>query len=90
MLNNKTKQQILEEVIKSKELSSSPSLLKLLCYLVECSINNTPATEYAIAKEVFCKDSGFNPYNDTIVRVSVYKLRIKQLKAKAGFAGSFK
>ncbi|MBI9071272.1 MAG: hypothetical protein JEY94_06720 [Melioribacteraceae bacterium] len=77
MIDNSTKKHILEEILKSKSFANSKLNCKLLTYLIECSINNTSPSEFSIAIDVFNKDSGFNPNEDTIVRVSVYNLRKK-------------
>ncbi len=61
MISNETKQKNLDGIIKSERFSSSRSVTKMLSYLVECSINNNPPTEYEIASNVFAKDSDFNP-----------------------------
>lgn len=77
MIDKNQKLSILEEILKSNSFINSKLNSKLLTYLVECEISNKTPSEYSIALDVFQKDSGFNPNEDTLVRVSVYNLRKK-------------
>jgi hypothetical protein len=77
MIDNSTKKLILDEILQSESFANSKLNCKLLSYLVECSIEEKSPSEYSIAIDVFNKDSGFNPNEDTNVRVSVYNLRKK-------------
>ena len=77
MIDDATKRSILDEILTSDGFKSSSINKKLLTYLVEVSIKNELPNEYTIASEVFCKSAGFNPNEDTIVRVSIHNLRKK-------------
>lgn len=77
MINNSTKQSILNKVLKSKEFSNSEIYKNLLHYLVNSSIKKVVPKEYTIAVDVFNKDKSFDPALDTLVRVHIYKLRKK-------------
>ncbi len=77
MINNKSKRQILERILSSSEFAHSDINQKLLTYLVEKSIKGEIPKETTIAIDVFDKDAAFNPHEDTLVRVHIYKLREK-------------
>ena len=77
MIDDETKRSILDKILTSNEFKSSPINKKLLTHLVEVSIKKETPNEYTIASDVFCKNSGFNPNEDTIVRVSIHNLRKK-------------
>jgi hypothetical protein len=77
MIDDVTKRSILNHIIQSQEFVNSQSYQKLLSYLVENSINNKTPKEYSIATEIFNKDADFDPTQDTLVRVHIYKLRKK-------------
>ncbi|HPG41491.1 MAG TPA: hypothetical protein PLP19_19375 [bacterium] len=77
MINNNTKKEILDRIIKSEEFANSQVYQKLLIYLVNASIENRSLKEYTIALEFFNKGTDYNSTQDTIVRVHIYNLRKK-------------
>jgi hypothetical protein len=77
MTDDKIKKKLLEDILRSSNFKSSEVYQKLLKYLVEASINNTPVKEYTIAVDVLNKGDDFNPSEDSSVRVYVSKLRKK-------------
>ena len=76
-LDNIDKKAILDKILQSHAFANSQVYKDLLRYLVEASINNVTPKEYTIATEVFQKGPGFDPSQDTIVRVYMYNLRRK-------------
>lgn len=84
MINNKTKRQILQKILASSEFSHSELNQRLLTYLVDKSIKGEIPKEITIAIEIFDKDADFNPHEDTLVRVHIYKLREKLEKYYLG------
>jgi len=77
MLNDSTKQNLLDKILNSKEFAYSPIYSHYLKYLVEASIKGRVLKETTIAIEVFSKEADFNPAEDTIVRSHTYSLRKK-------------
>ncbi|NOY57427.1 MAG: winged helix-turn-helix domain-containing protein [Calditrichaeota bacterium] len=75
MIDTATKKAIVQKLLKD-ELFSSEQFNKLLQYLFTCSIKKTVPSEIEIAQHVFQK-KGFDPSEDTLVRVYIYKLRKK-------------
>jgi len=71
--------QQIERLTKSHSLHSSESLCKLLRYLAEHSLDHPGVAlkEYQIATEVLGRPAGFDPQNDSTVRVQVGRLRVK-------------
>src|ERR1700692_1267290 len=71
--------QQVDRLINSHSLRSSESLCKLLRYLAERSIDHrgVPLKEYQIATEVLGRPAGFDPQNDSTVRVQAGRLRVK-------------
>ena len=71
--------QQVDRLINSHSLRSSESLCKLLRYLAERSVDHrgVPVKEYQIATEVLGRPSGFDPQNDSTVRVQAGRLRVK-------------
>ena len=71
--------QQVDRLINSHSLRSSESLCKLLRYLAERSLDHrgVPLKEYQIATEVLGRPSGFDPQNDSTVRVQAGRLRVK-------------
>src|SRR4029077_2671382 len=71
--------QQIDRLIKSHILSGSESLCKLLRYLAEHSLDHPGEAlkEYQIATEVLGRSGGFDPQNDSTVRVQAGRLRQK-------------
>src|SRR5258708_36166310 len=71
--------QQIDRLIKSHILSGSESLCKLLRYLAEHSLDHPGVAlkEYQIATEVLGRSGGFDPENDSTVRVQAGRLRLK-------------
>jgi hypothetical protein len=71
--------QQVDKLINSHILRGSESLCKLLRYLAERSVDHrgVPVKEYQIATEVLGRPSGFDPQNDSAVRVQAGRLRVK-------------
>ncbi|HWY21170.1 MAG TPA: helix-turn-helix domain-containing protein [Candidatus Acidoferrum sp.] len=71
--------QQIDRIIKSHSLSGSESLCRLLRYLAEHSLDHPGSAlkEYQIATEVLGRSGGFDPQNDSTVRVQAGRLRIK-------------
>src|SRR3982074_142503 len=71
--------QQIEKLTNSHSLRGSESLCKLLRYLAEHSLDHPGVAlkEYQIATEVLGRSSGFDPQNDSTVRVQAGRLRIK-------------
>jgi hypothetical protein len=71
--------QEIDRLIKSHSLSGSESLCKLLRYLAEHSLDHPGVAlkEYQIATEVLGRSGGFDPQNDSTVRVQAGRLRLK-------------
>jgi hypothetical protein len=71
--------QQIDKLINSHSLHSSESLCKLLRYLAEHSLDHPGLAlkEYQIATEVLGRSGGFDPQNDSTVRVQAGRLRMK-------------
>lgn len=71
--------QQIDRLINSHSLHSSESLCKLLRYLAEHSLDHpgVAVKEYQIATEVLGRSGGFDPQNDSTVRVQAGRLRVK-------------
>ena len=71
--------QQIDKLINSHSLRGSESLCKLLRYLAETSLDHHGAAvkEYQIATEVLGRSHGFDPQNDSTVRVQAGRLRVK-------------
>ncbi|HEV3306348.1 MAG TPA: hypothetical protein VGZ91_07910 [Candidatus Sulfotelmatobacter sp.] len=71
--------QQVDKLINSHSLRGSESLCKLLRYLAERSLDHrgVPVKEYQIATEVLGRPAGFDPQNDSTVRVQAGRLRVK-------------
>ena len=77
MLNQTTKQQLLEKILLSEGFRNSTVYGNFLTYLIESTSQGKNLKETTIAIEVFGKDADFNPAEDTIVRSHTYTLRKK-------------
>jgi hypothetical protein len=66
-----------QRVMRSGALGRSAAYSRLLQYLHQCSIAGTTPKELDIAVEVFDRSAGFDPSQDSMVRVYVHKLRQK-------------
>jgi hypothetical protein len=71
--------QQIDKLINSHTLRGSESLCKLLRYLAEHTLDhpNVALKEYQIATEVLGRSGGFDPQNDSTVRVQAGRLRLK-------------
>jgi hypothetical protein len=71
--------QQIDKLINSHSLRGSESLCKLLRYLAEHSLDHPGMAlkEYQIATEVMGRSGGFDPQNDSTVRVQAGRLRMK-------------
>jgi hypothetical protein len=71
--------QQVDKLINSHSLHGSESLCKLLRYLAEHSLDHPGVAlkEYQIATEVLGRSGGFDPQNDSTVRVQAGRLRMK-------------
>ncbi|MGA8617617.1 MAG: hypothetical protein WB660_03730 [Candidatus Sulfotelmatobacter sp.] len=71
--------QQVDKLINSHILHSSESLCRLLRYLAEHSLDHPGVAlkEYQIATEVLGRSGGFDPQNDSTVRVQAGRLRMK-------------
>ena len=77
MINDSTRQKLLDKIINSQEFSNSSVYGNFLTYLVQASLEGKNLKETTIAIDVFAKDETFNPAEDTIVRSHTYTLRKK-------------
>lgn len=77
MIGREKQLDILRTITKDPLFAKSQKYQSLLKYLVECSLDNTIPHEKDIAINVLGKDDSFDPYEDTLVRVHIYKLRKK-------------
>ena len=66
-----------DRILASGALGRSRSYAALLKYLAECSERPQPPKEIEIAAEVFNRGDGFDPSQDSMVRVYAHKLRQK-------------
>jgi hypothetical protein len=71
--------QQVDKLTNSHSLRGSESLCKLLRYLAEHSLDHhgVALKEYQIATEVLGRSGGFDPQNDSTVRVQAGRLRVK-------------
>jgi hypothetical protein len=76
MVNNSEKKIIIDKIIKDGNILKGEHYKKLLKYIVDCSIKGYIPNEINIAEEVFGRKD-FDPSEDTMVRVYIYKLRKK-------------
>ena len=67
------------KLLTSHTLHGSESLCKLLSYLAQYALAHPGSSpkEYQIATEVFGRPEGFDPHQDSMVRVQVGRLRAK-------------
>ncbi len=77
MINKAAQQACLEKILASQEFSGSKIYQTYLTYLVNAADEGLSIKEITIAIDVFGKDAGFNPAEDTIVRSHTYTLRKK-------------
>ncbi|MBN2105135.1 hypothetical protein JW835_13935 [bacterium] len=77
MIKSKAQLNFLKSVLANPLFAKSEIYKKLLMYLVQCSLKGVVASEIEIATEVLGKDHTFDPFEDTLVRVHIYKLRKK-------------
>jgi hypothetical protein len=75
-----------EKIKASGVLGRARSYARLLGYLVDCSAEGRTPKEIEIATEVFAKNAGFDPSQDSMVRVYAHNLRqkIRQYYSGAG------
>lgn len=77
MLDEATRQKLLEKILHSNEFCNSSVYGNYLHYLVNSTMEGKLLKETTIAIDVFGKDADFNPAEDTIVRSHTYTLRKK-------------
>lgn len=70
---------LVERIVASQHLKSSPRLCQFLVYVAECAIREFPeeATEQQIGIRVFGRPPGYNSSEDSIVRTHARLLRQK-------------
>lgn len=76
-MNSDDLRELVARIIKSGELGRSQTYLKILNYLVDCSIEGNSPKEMAIAVDVLGRGADFDVATDSIVRVHIYHLRNK-------------
>ena len=71
--------QELSRILRSAVFANAPSLRRFLSYIVESTLQNSPAplNEYSLGVDVFDRGESFDPSTDTIVRVQTRRLRSK-------------
>jgi len=69
----------LESILNSPHFRNSAVLQSLLRFITEQALTSSGnnLSEYSIATQVFCRGSGFDSAEDTIVRTQAYRLRLK-------------
>ena len=77
MINKSLQNKLLDQILQSKEFSTSKIYQSYLTYLVNAADEEKSLKEITIAIDVFGKDADFNPAEDTIVRSHTYTLRKK-------------
>ncbi len=77
MIDIQHKKEILKQLLNSTEFADAETFQKLLQYLVDAAIKGRSPKEIDIAIDVFDKSRSFDPLQDTLVRVYIYKLRKK-------------
>ncbi|MBN1780794.1 hypothetical protein JW948_06690 [bacterium] len=75
MIQKQSQNQILKQLFESPLFAKSETYKKLLTYLVACTLDKKSPNEIEIATQVLGRDSSFDPSEDTLVRVHIYKLR---------------
>ena len=76
MVNNTTKKILVDKITKDENILKGEHYINLLKYIVNCSIKGYIPNEINIAEDVFGRKN-FDPSEDTMVRVYIYKLRKK-------------
>src|SRR5947199_8295660 len=76
----------LERIVTSPQLESSPSLCRLLRYVVEETLAGRGGNikEHSLGAEVFTRGDDFDPRIDPIVRVQARNLRARMAKYYEG------
>ena len=77
-----------QKIERSGALGRSRSYVRLLGFLVECSLNGRTPKELEIAMEVFGKGADFDPSQDSMVRVYAHNLRQKLVDTGGALQGS--
>ena len=69
----------LESILSSAHFRNSAVLQSFLRFITEQALasSGNNLSEYSIATQVFCRGSGFDSAEDTIVRTQAYRLRLK-------------
>lgn len=77
---------VLEKIVASAQLESSPSLCRFLRYVVEETLAGRGGLikEYSLGAEVFSRGDDFDPRIDPIVRVQARNLRARMAKYYEG------
>jgi len=73
----RTEEAILEKILKDPIFSTGDFYKELLRYLYQCHGNHYLPTEIDIAIHVFGKKHDFDPTQDTLIRVYLFRLRQK-------------
>lgn len=69
-----------ENICRSELFAPNQRSKQLLRYLIKAAQEGTEITEYGMAWDVFERPNGFDPKKDSLVRVSVAKLRRRLLQ----------
>jgi hypothetical protein len=75
MVNKNKQLKILKKILQSPVFAKSETYKKILTYLVDCALTGRIPGEIDIATRVLGRDESFDPFEDTLVRVHIYKLR---------------
>jgi hypothetical protein len=75
--NHSEHKAILSKVLNDPIIAAGGPYKKILQYLFKCYQKDFTPTEINIAINVFDRDKDFNPNEDTVVRVNLYRLRKK-------------
>lgn len=77
MQQKPTKDEIISKILADPLFNKADKYKTLLQYLYKCYKEDKIPNEFEIADDVFYKKKGFNPAEDTTVRVYIYRLRKK-------------
>jgi hypothetical protein len=82
--NTSEQKEILLKVLNDPIIAAGGPYKKILQYLFDCYQKDFVPSEFNIATKVFSRDNNFNPNEDTVVRVNLYRLRKKLNEYYAG------
>lgn len=77
MIPDSKKKSVVEKIIKSKAFRDSQTYIDLLEYLLKYHLKDETPTESIIAVEFYKWKSAYNSSEESTVRLSMYRLRIK-------------